>query len=150
MERAGTGNGRIYTLVYTATDAAGNLGSKAGFTLVAHDQSGMVDPIMLSVAETASGTVIDWNPVVSGAGKYDVIRGELSRLTQAPAVIKLGAVVCVEDDSPNPSTKGSEDTANPSPGQAFFYLVEYLDEMSSSYGMGSASRPRAPGVGACP
>jgi hypothetical protein len=40
-ERAGTGCGRIYTAVYTATDGAGNAASEAGFAVVPHDQRGM-------------------------------------------------------------------------------------------------------------
>ena len=39
-ERAGTGSGRIYTAVYTATDGAGNATSEAGFAVVPHDQGG--------------------------------------------------------------------------------------------------------------
>jgi len=65
-------------------------------------------------------------------------------------VVDLGVVVCVEKDSLDLSTTGSEDVSIPSPGQVFFYLVEYADEMSSSYGKGSTDSPRTPGFAACP
>ena len=39
-ERSGGGNGRIYTIVYTASDAAGNHTSQTVHVTVAHDQGG--------------------------------------------------------------------------------------------------------------
>ena len=36
-ERAGTGNGRVYTLVVTCTDASGNAMQKTVFVRVPHD-----------------------------------------------------------------------------------------------------------------
>jgi hypothetical protein len=38
-ERDGGGSGRTYTLTYTATDMAGNLGTCAATVTIAHDQS---------------------------------------------------------------------------------------------------------------
>lgn len=40
-ERAGTGDARIYTIVYTATDASGNSASDTASVRVPHDQGGM-------------------------------------------------------------------------------------------------------------
>ncbi|MBZ5637671.1 MAG: hypothetical protein LAO51_02825 [Acidobacteriia bacterium] len=39
-ERAGSGAGRVYTIVYTATDGAGNAASARALVLVPHDASG--------------------------------------------------------------------------------------------------------------
>ena len=44
---------------------------------------------------------------------------------------------------------GSEDPQLPASTKAFFYLVEYFDGTASSYGTETASKPRAPGPGAC-
>jgi hypothetical protein len=147
-ERAGGGNGRIYTAIYTAMDAAGNTNSAAGFAVVSHDQGGMVDPIEVYLAESGAGTSIAW-AAVSGAKTYDVIRGELSQIAETPVLINLGTVVCVEDDSLDGSTANRVDPAVPAPGESFFYLVEYFDGTSSTYGTESADKPRAPGPGDC-
>ena len=39
-ERAGTGNGRVYTAVYTATDEAGNVATETVCVVVPHDRRG--------------------------------------------------------------------------------------------------------------
>ncbi len=80
---------------------------------------------------------------------YDVIRGQLGQIVETQVVIDLGTVVCIENDSPDASTLGWEDAALPNPGEAFFYLVEYDDGTSSTYGTESADKPRAPGPGDC-
>ena len=147
-ERAGTGSGRIYTAIYTATDGAGNAASETGFVVVSHDRNGVIDPVKIAAAQTASGTVIFW-PAVSGAESYDVIRGELNNIVETGVVINLGTVLCIEANSINENTLGWEDGALPEPGQAFFYVVEYYDGISSTYGTESAGKPRAPGLGDC-
>jgi hypothetical protein len=147
-ERAGGGNGRVYTVVYTATDESGNAASEAGFVVVPHDQGGVVDPIDVSVNEVNLGLVVSWG-TVAGAQTYDVIRGDLSNVTETPVVINLGTVTCLENDSTDVSTVGWEDPAVPPSGEGFFYLVEYFDGTSSGYGTVSASKPRAPGAGDC-
>jgi len=55
-ERAGGGNGREYTIVYTATDAAGNTAPGMAVVLVPHDQSGMA---LASEGFTPDGTSLD-------------------------------------------------------------------------------------------
>jgi hypothetical protein len=147
-ERAGGGDGRLYSVVYTATDGSGNATSQGGFVTVPHDQGGIVDPVRVTVDDGGVGSVVTWEPV-SGAQTYDVIRGNLSELAETPTVISLGAVTCIEDNSVDVSTSGWEDSAVPAPGHGFFYLVEYFDGTSSSYGTESASKPRAPVVGDC-
>ena len=80
---------------------------------------------------------------------YDVNRGRLGNITPTNTVIDLGPVVCIEDDSPDASTTGSEDLELPEPGTVFFYLVGYHDGTTSTYGSESANLPRAPGPGSC-
>jgi hypothetical protein len=146
-ERAGTGGGRIYSAVYAATDGSGNATAVAGFAVVPHNQ-GVVDPVAIALGQSASGTVVSW-AVVPGAESYDVIRGKLNNVVYTGVVINLGTVLCIEANSIDESTLGFEDGELPDPGQAFFYLVEYDDGISSTYGTESAGKPRAPGSGDC-
>ena len=134
--------------VYTALDAAGNGASEAGFVVVPHDQGGVVDPIEVAVNQNEAGAVLGWG-AVPGAQTYDVIRGDLGQIEETPVVINLGSVTCIEDNSADVNTVGWEDPAIPSSGEGFFYLVEYFDGTTSSYGTESASKPRAPGAGDC-
>ena len=113
-----------------------------------HDQGGVVDPVAIALEQSASGTVVSW-AVVPDAEVYDVIRGELSNVVETGVVINLGTVVCIEANSTDESTQGWEDGELPQPGQAFFYVVEYYDGVSSTYGAESAGMPRAPGPGDC-
>ena len=147
-ERAGTGGGRIYTAVYTATDGSDNVASAAGLVVVPHDQGGVTDPVAILLEQSPGGTLVSW-ATVPGAESYDVIRGELDNVVETDVVINLGTVVCIEANSADESTLGAEDAELPTPGQAFFYLVEYFDGISSTYGSESAGKPRAPGAGAC-
>ncbi len=147
-ERAGTGSGRIYAAGYTATDGSGNAVSEAGFVVVPHDQNGVIDPVAIVLGQSASGTVVSW-AVVPDAKTYNVIRGELNNVVDTGVVINLGAVVCIEANSTDESTLGWEDGELPEPGRAFFYVVEYYDGISSTYGTESAGKPRAPGSGDC-
>ncbi|MGH7723942.1 MAG: FlgD immunoglobulin-like domain containing protein [Candidatus Eiseniibacteriota bacterium] len=57
-ERAGTGSGRRYTIVYTASDADGNTASAEVFVRVAHDQNGAA---MAVAGLSPDGTFIDPN-----------------------------------------------------------------------------------------
>ena len=147
-ERDSTGSGRIYTAVYTATDDSGNVASGTGLVAVPHDQDGVVDPVAIVLGPSASGTVVSW-AAVPDAQSYDVIRGELTNVMVTGELIDLGTVVCIEEDSTDESTLGWEDGELPEPGRAFFYLVEYFDGITSTYGTESAAYPRAPGSGGC-
>jgi hypothetical protein len=149
-ERAGSGNGRVYTVTYTATTTNGSelTTSAVAHILVPHDQGGAVEPILLVLQQTAPGTVVQWNEV-PGALYHNVIRGELGNLRNVPEAIDLGEVICIEAASLDASTSGAEDVAVPPPGQAFFYLVESNNGWASSYGTESVSKPRLPGAGAC-
>jgi M6 family metalloprotease-like protein len=56
-ERAGGGDGRIYTVVYTATDASGNTVEQTYFITVPHDQSGSA---LASLGFNEDGTDFDY------------------------------------------------------------------------------------------
>ncbi|RMG42578.1 MAG: hypothetical protein D6718_13730 [Acidobacteria bacterium] len=93
-------------------------------------------------------TVLRWS-VISGPLRYDAIRGDVAAL--APG--DLGAVACLENDSPDNDTNGFGDPEEPAPGGAFFFLYrgsEGLDHGPGSYGRSSAGDERFPSGGDCP
>jgi hypothetical protein len=104
--------------------------------------------VAIVLGQSVSGTLVTWAPVPD-AESYSVIRGTLSGITETDVVINLGSVLCIEADSWDESTLGREDDDLPEPGEAFFYLVEYYDRSSTTYGTESAGKPRAPGPGGC-
>lgn len=68
-------------------------------------------------------SVVRWS-VQPGPLHYDVVRGDVANLSAgAGGTVDLGAVVCLEEDSPDNSTVGFEDAAQPAVGQVFFYLT---------------------------
>ena len=100
----------------------------------------------------ASPTVVSWD-VASGPATYDVIRGDVASLSLSGGTVDLGAVVCVENDSPDAHTLGNQDPDTPSPGQAFFYVTRGSAGRSAgpgSYGTGSGGGERTPSGGGCP
>jgi hypothetical protein len=148
-ERSGTGDGRVYTVTYTATDASGNEASATATVLVPHDQGGVVEPLNGAVEETAAGTVVQWNEV-DHAQYYNIVRGSIDNVIQGESVIDLGLVKCIELHSQDTSTAGLEDNNVPAPGEAFFYVIEYVQgSHRSGYGTESAAAPRVVGSGAC-
>ena len=146
-ERSAHGEGRIYTVVYTAMDSSGNMASAEAYAFVPHDQS---DPILINVAPSVAGTTISW-PVVEEAVHYNVIRGYLKDVRDAGDVYDLGQVFCIESHSLDENTVGSEDFNTPRPGQMFIYMVEFnfADGTTSTYGTDTADKPRYPTSGAC-
>jgi Tol biopolymer transport system component len=88
----------------------------------------------------------------SGPLRYDAIRGDIASLADGGATVDLGPVICLEDDSPDADTVGFEDTDQPVPGQAFFYLyrgTQGLLDGPGSYGAASDGRERLAGAGDC-
>ena len=142
------GNGRVYTVTYTATDQAGNSANTGASVEVPLDFVLPREPLLFVARETAVGTILEWNEV-PGALYYNVIRGQLSNISETGSIIDLGPVVCIEADSTDESTLGWEDGELPETGEAFFYLVEYYDGISSTYSTESVGKPRAPGPGDC-
>jgi hypothetical protein len=147
-ERRGDGDGRIYTVIYTATDGAGNTAPALRHVLVPHDEGGVVDPIQVELGESAAGTFLSWS-AVPGARFYNVIRGRLADIVHGGAFIDLGAVVCIAAAAIDTSTQEQADSEVPPLGAAFFYLVEYDDGNASSYGSESSGAPEVPASGAC-
>jgi hypothetical protein len=85
--------------------------------------------------------------------RYDAVRGDVANLAVAGGVIDLGAVTCLADDRPHLDTTPHPDPAEPSPGQAFFYVLRGsrgLWDGPGSYGQGSGGRERVAGSGGCP
>jgi hypothetical protein len=149
-ERSGAGAGRAYEVTYRATDAAGNGSMSVATVRVPHDQGvgGGVEPLLLSARQTAAGTLVEWGEVPA-ARSYRVVRGDLASLADTGQVYDLGALACLASELAATTTAGLEDTSVPSPGESFFYLVEYDDGRPSGYGTGSAARERVvrPGEG---
>ena len=95
------------------------------------------------------GTRVVW-PARAGAFTYDVIRGSTELISEQASSASVGPVQCVEDDSPDLDTLGFEDTAEPGPGAAFFYLVRSHDGATDSdYGLASSGKPRVPASSDC-
>jgi len=155
-ERDGTGPGRVYTVSYAATDHSGNSTSATSTVVVPHDESGVVEPVLVTAEESAAGTLVRWSEA-PGALAYNVVRGAVSSLREEVDRIDLGEIRCVESGSMDAITSGSEDSALPAPGAAFFYLVEYNAGSEDALGTGSASsfgteavaKPRLPASGGC-
>jgi hypothetical protein len=115
-----------------------------GFSLLTQgDISGVV-------VSDAADTVVDWNAALGAPDAvYDVVRGDLSSLSEGPGGIDLGTLTCVEGDSIDTTTAGDADTAVPPPGAGFFYLVRFELGLSvGGYGQGTSSGERT-GAGGC-
>ncbi|MDH3285435.1 MAG: hypothetical protein OEQ13_11890, partial [Acidobacteriota bacterium] len=112
-------------------------------------------PLNVPVEEiTVSGaapTAISWQ-LKSGALRYDVARGNVANLAPGVGTVDLGTVVCIENDSPNVDTVGSEDVVNPLAGEAFFYLWRGTQGKNigpGSYGTSTAGDERTASAGDC-
>jgi len=80
---------------------------------------------------------------------YDVVRGDLSSLSEGPGGVDLGTLTCIEGDSVDTTTTGDADTDTPAPGAGFFYLVRFeLGFSVGGYGQGSSTGERS-GAGGC-
>ena len=105
----------------------------------------------IRVSRTAP-TLVSWD-WEAGAVRYDVIRGDVANLAPGlPGTVDLGAVVCLENDSPDASILGFEDAATPLPGHAFFFLFRGSHGLNfgpGSWGQASEGLERVPGSGVC-
>jgi len=157
-ERDARGSGRVYTLTFRGSDASGNTVTATAHVLVPHDLGGVADPVSLRAQQSSSGTLISWRYLGSSDAPlnpswYNVARGRVNRIHDAGAAISLGPLDCVEAASVDTSTLGHEDQEVPAPGEAFFYVVEFVDAssgQSSSFGHEGAAKPHQPGSGGCP
>jgi hypothetical protein len=97
-------------------------------------------------------TVVSWD-TLSGPIRYDVIRGDGASLAlPGNDIVDLGAVVCLENDSPDADTVGDEDPELPGPGQLFFYLLRGsmgANAGPGSYGQATTGEERLPTSGDC-
>jgi len=145
-ERAGAGDGRVYTITYVATDAGGNQTTASTTVSVPHDVGGVVDPLHLTLTETQQGTRVSWT-AVPGALHYNLVRSWLRDLTETPAAFDLGYVTCLAARTTALDTGNDPDTLVPPPGEVFVYLVDYFDGVTrSSYGSPSSAKPRVVGA----
>ena len=140
-ERSGTGLGRTYSVTYSAVDCAGASYTGAASVFVPHDMMGGVEPMLLSAYETDLGLVLEWDSVWD-ADSYRVVRGQIENLLEGPEGYLLGELTCIADGMIQTSTIGSEDTDDPGPGHAFFYLAEYNSGQPSSFGSARAQKDR--------
>lgn len=147
-ERDGLGAGRTYEVRYVAQDQAGNQTFRSANVFVPIDQNGRAEPLAsVKLERTPGGTVVSWGPI-PGALHYNVLRGDLGSIVDAPNDYELGPVTCIEAASLD--TVAPADPALPAVGKAFFYLVEYDDGERRGYGTVTADKPRTPGAGDCP
>jgi len=106
---------------------------------------------MLHVGKSAP-TLVNWDPEPRPV-RYDVIRGELASVGPgAGGSVDLGAVACIEDDSPDTSISGFEDVVQPSSGQVLFYLLRGTQGLAGgpgSWGQGTGGGERTAGAGTC-
>jgi hypothetical protein len=80
------------------------------------------------------------------AGSYDVVRGNLAELSAGAGSVHLGALTCIEENSPD---LASSDATIPPVGGGFFYLVRFeLGFSVGPWGFGSGGDERT-GSGGC-
>jgi hypothetical protein len=105
----------------------------------------------IQISPGEAPTLVSWD-VESGPIRYDVIRGDVASLQFSGGTVDLGTVVCLEDDSPDATAAGFEDTITPGLGQAFFYLYrgsQGIDAGPGSWGPASNGAERVAGAGSC-
>jgi hypothetical protein len=154
-EREGKGPGRVYELIYRATDGAGNTATASGVVTVPHDQGQGPEPVLMRLEPLADGSGaqrIYW-PAIHDATGYDVIRGTLSEVRRENGVTHLGAVAVLARNTT--VTTVSEPLTAPIPpvGEAFFYQIqERIADRATGWGSEPAPWPRQPDScdGGCP
>jgi hypothetical protein len=149
-ERSGAGVGRVYVVTYRTSDVSGNVSEAEAAVTVPHEKEGRVEPLLLSVTDEPSGTVLTWDSLPE-ALSYTVIRGDIGSIRDHDEVFDLGNTTCIVAGTTALSTIGREDSQHPAAGAAFFYVAEYDDGRPSAYGSEGAAKPRAPAAGGgCP
>jgi hypothetical protein len=149
-QRFGTGSGpRDVTVADFNVDGKPDMAStdeEDGTVSIFLNQS--LDPV-LNITQVAGGTQVSWSPMFEAAA-YDVIRGDRAQMTQSATQVLLGAVVCVENDSANTDTVGSEDNVTPPVGTTYFYLFRTQDSLvKGGYGRSLLGKPRVASSGDC-
>lgn len=150
------GDGGGAGLAADTTGAVVLFGGVGDFTLENPDglpEIWAIDRRIRSVLEVGkpSPTVLRWQ-AEAGPVRYDAIRGDVASLRFLGGDVDLGAVVCLENDSPDNETVGFGDAADPAPGQAFFFLYRGTQGIGAgpgSYGTSRDGRTRVAGAGDC-
>jgi Tol biopolymer transport system component len=101
-----------------------------------------------------SGTIVTWS-AESGPLRYDLIRGDLTKLVRNPdGTSNLGFVDCLENNSIDVLSQRvtEQEDPDPFPGKGFFYLLRSslgLNFGPGSYGLNSEGQERVAASGDC-
>lgn len=146
-ERSGQGGGRLYTMVFSATDPSGNSTSVTVFVQVPHDRSGIIEPLNMTFERDGTDEMLFWN-TADGAFHYNLVRARHALVSVQPMAIDLGAVECVAGAVTQTAATMADNP--PALGELFIYFVEYDDGKKSGFGTVSVPMPRLPAAGSCP
>lgn len=148
----------LYSGLFDLSDDGSTIAIHGGGDPLGRNPDGGAEVFVIDLDEparirpgAAAPTVVAWDVEPSWL-LYDVIRGDVANLQAGGGAVDLGSVVCVENDSPNANTAGSEDTLQPAPGQVLFYLYRGIDDIdlgTGSYGRSNAGDERLPAAGDC-
>jgi len=142
-ERDGTGDGRLYEIAYTVRDCFGDTAIGYGGVFVPHDEGGKTEPLAVDVVPQSTGGTasyaLEWSPI-AGATGYNVIRGRVSSIRTASSFTVIEDAGCLARGLSTTSVSGALLDENPAPGEAFFYLTEYVKGMNSGYGTEAGGR----------
>lgn len=136
-ERSATDAGRTYTATYSVADSLGHSALVQGFAFVPLNLHGVTDPVTIRLYETASGTLVAWDPV-GEALHYDVAFGDLATLRAFDPGAGGGPPVCLAHQLVALDTSGYEVVQVPERGSAFFFVVSYVTPAPSGYGTENA------------
>ena len=153
-ERDGQGPGRVYTLLYEATDGAGNAASGLATVTVPHDEGQGPEPLLMRVEPGGTpGMVRLYWPAVPDAVGYDVISGALSQISVQNGSLALGPVEVLARGTTDTEVSEGALGVIPSTGEGLFYLIKSRTARGGvGYGTESAPWPRVPSTcdGGCP
>lgn len=139
-ERDAGGSGRVYTATYTARDS---LGREASFRFDLAVCRICPQEISPSLSQGIGGTSIAWTEI-PGASAYRLAWGNVADLSDAGDFYDLGFVQVLLE-SQGSAERAAIDPEIPSPGTAYFYVIDAAAEGSwISYGEESADKERRP------
>jgi hypothetical protein len=153
-ERSGSGPGRIYELLYRASDATGNMMPAFGIITVPHDAGLGSEPLILRLDQDSPGgdSLISWTAVPEATG-YDVIAADVGEVKALDGILDLGEVEVLTRATWMTSLAAyGASTALPL-GRARMIVIQSRHGGSGQgFGTESASLPRVPSscAGGCP
>ena len=144
-ERDGGGSGRVYELTYMARDASGNEAPALALVTVPHDQGSGPEPLLVRLETNGSGGARLYWSGVPGATAYDLLTGDLSKLSLRDDHLSLGpSSVPVRGENITSYAEAGPGPV-PAPGKAIFYVLQYRGgDGGKGYGTATAPLPRAP------